>query len=70
MLKRNYFYNYNVWREKTDNCYQALKRKPNCAGIRKAITAFAEQIKFPSHGLIIRKAKDDFTEIVKGISDL
>lgn len=30
---------------------------------------FAKQVKFPSHGLIIRKAKDDFTEIVKGITD-
>ena len=35
----------------------------------KQLQDFAEQIKFPSHGLIIRKAKDDFTEIVKGITD-
>lgn len=31
--------------------------------------AFAKQVKFPSHGLIIRKTKDDFTKIVKGITD-
>ena len=30
---------------------------------------FAERIKFPTHGLIVRKEKEDFTEIVKGITD-
>ena len=35
----------------------------------KQLHDFARQVKFPSHGLIIRKAKDDFTEIVKGIVD-
>lgn len=30
---------------------------------------FAAKVKFPSHALIIRKAKNDFTEIVKGIAD-
>ena len=29
---------------------------------------FAEKSKFPSHSLIIRKTKDDFSEIVKGIN--
>lgn len=35
----------------------------------KQLHDFARQVKFPSHGLIIRKAKDDLTEIVKGITD-
>lgn len=35
----------------------------------KELNEFAENAKFPSHGLIIRKAKDDFTEIVKGIKN-
>lgn len=35
----------------------------------KQLHDFAKQAKFPSHGLIIRKAKDDLTEIVKGITD-
>jgi hypothetical protein len=30
---------------------------------------FATHSNFPSHGLILRKSKDDFTNIVKGISD-
>ena len=30
---------------------------------------FAKQAIYPSHGLIVRKGKDDFTEIVKGITD-
>lgn len=30
---------------------------------------FARQINFPSHALIVRTAKDEFTEIVKGIAD-
>ena len=29
---------------------------------------FADKVKFPSHGLIIRRSKNDFTEIVKGIT--
>ena len=35
----------------------------------KQLHDFARLTKFPSHGLILRKAKDDFTNIVKGISD-
>lgn len=34
----------------------------------KELDEFAENVKFPSHGLIIRKAKNDFSEIVKGIT--
>ena len=34
----------------------------------KEVFEFAKAIKFPSHGLILRKAKNDFTEIVKGIN--
>ncbi len=30
---------------------------------------FAKNAEFPSHGLIIRKTKDDFSEIVKGITN-
>lgn len=30
---------------------------------------FAEKVLFPSHGLIVRKTKEDVTEIVKGITD-
>lgn len=30
---------------------------------------FAKRMKFPSHGLIVRKAKDDNSEIIKGITD-
>lgn len=33
------------------------------------LKAFAHDVQFPSHGLICRKSKDDFTEIVKGITD-
>jgi hypothetical protein len=35
----------------------------------KALKTFAHKVGFPSHGLIIRKAKDDVTEIVKGITN-
>lgn len=35
----------------------------------KELKKFAESAEFPSHGLIIRKAKDDFSEIVKGITN-
>jgi len=31
---------------------------------------FAHSVHFPSHGLILRKAKDDNTNIVKGITDI
>ncbi len=34
----------------------------------KELMEFADRVKFPSHGIIIRKAKDDNTEIVKGIN--
>lgn len=30
---------------------------------------FASSVKFPSHALILKKSKDDFTEIKKGITD-
>lgn len=33
------------------------------------LSDFAREAKFPTHGLIIRKAKDDFTEITKGITN-
>lgn len=33
------------------------------------LNKFADAVKFPSHGLIVRKAKEDFTEIIKGITD-
>ncbi|MBK9737462.1 MAG: hypothetical protein IPO92_21925 [Saprospiraceae bacterium] len=33
------------------------------------LRAFANGAQFPSHGLICRKSKDDFTDIVKGITD-
>ena len=29
---------------------------------------FVKKVKFPSHGLIIKKNKDDFSEIIKGIT--
>ena len=35
----------------------------------KQLKDFAKQVKFPTHGLIVRKGKEDFTEIVKGITD-
>ena len=35
----------------------------------KQLKDFAERAKFPTHGLIVRKAKEDFTEIIKGITD-
>lgn len=31
---------------------------------------FCKQVKFPSHGLIVRKLKDDFSHLEKGISDM
>lgn len=33
------------------------------------LQSFAKNANFPSHGLILRKSKDDYSEIVKGISD-
>jgi hypothetical protein len=33
----------------------------------KDLIAFANQVKFPSHALILKKSKDDFSEIFKGI---
>ncbi len=35
----------------------------------RQLMGFAEAAKFPSHGLIIRKAKTDYSEIYKGILD-
>ncbi|MEI8113094.1 MAG: DUF6671 family protein [Bacteroidia bacterium] len=35
----------------------------------KQLLEFVEKAKFPSHGLIIRKTKDDLTELAKGITD-
>ena len=35
----------------------------------EALQSFAKNADFPSHGLILRKSKDDYSEIVKGISD-
>lgn len=35
----------------------------------KELKTFAENAKFPSHGLIIRKSKDDYSKIVKGITN-
>lgn len=33
------------------------------------LSDFAREAKFPTHGLIVRKSKDDFTEVTKGITD-
>jgi hypothetical protein len=33
------------------------------------LLCFSENAKFPTHGLILRKSKDDFNEIVKGITN-
>ena len=35
----------------------------------KELEEFSSNARFPSHGLILRKAKDDFTEIVKGVTN-
>lgn len=37
---------------------------------QKELFEFAEQIDFPAHGLILRKSKDENTEIHKGITDI
>ncbi len=34
-----------------------------------ALLAFAHQVDFPKHGLILRASKDDYSEIIKGITD-
>jgi len=36
----------------------------------KKLLDFADSINFPSHGLILRKAKDDNNDIIKGITDI
>ena len=35
----------------------------------KELIAFAKQVKFPSHGLILRKSHEDHSEIIKGITN-
>ena len=35
----------------------------------KELIDFIQQVKFPAHGLIIKKAKYDFTNIIKGITN-
>ncbi len=49
----------------------SLKTNFNGAEIKteKELTEFANSARFPSHALILRKAKDDYTEIIKGIND-
>ncbi len=37
---------------------------------QKELFEFAEQVEFPSHGLILRKSKDENTDIYKGITDI
>lgn len=36
---------------------------------KEALDAFTKRARFPSHGLIIKDSKDDFTDVVKGITD-
>jgi len=36
---------------------------------KEELQSFAKNANFPSHGLILRKSKNDYSEIVKGISD-
>jgi hypothetical protein len=36
----------------------------------KELMDFAQSIKFPTHGLILRKSKSDVTDIIKGITDI
>jgi hypothetical protein len=36
----------------------------------EALLSFANKVNFPTHGLILRKSKDNFSEIFKGITDL
>lgn len=35
----------------------------------KQLIEFAKRANFPSHALILRKSKDDFSEMIKGVSD-
>jgi hypothetical protein len=35
----------------------------------KELNEFIQRVKFPAHGLIIKKAKNDFTDLVKGITN-
>lgn len=44
----------------------------NCSVIQteKELSDFANNANFPSHGLILRKSKTDFSNIVKGINNL
>lgn len=35
----------------------------------KQLNEFSNKVNFPSHGLIIRKSNDDFSEIIKGITN-
>jgi hypothetical protein len=37
---------------------------------KEELEEFTKNVKFPSHGLILKKDKDDFSEIVKGISSV
>jgi hypothetical protein len=37
---------------------------------KEALYSFAKKSNFPTHGLILRKSKTDFSEIVKGITNL
>jgi hypothetical protein len=50
-----------------------LSTDTNFCGVRvmdrKGLNEFALNAKFPSHGLILRKAKEDFAEIEKGVTD-
>ena len=39
-------------------------------GTRKELISFAENAKFPEHALILRNAKDENTEIIKGINNM
>jgi len=36
---------------------------------QEQLNDFARQVNFPTHGLILRKSKDDYSEIKKGVSD-
>ena len=37
---------------------------------QKELFEFADQVRFPTHGLILRKSKDENTDIHKGITDI
>ena len=49
----------------------SLKTNFNGSEIKteKELTEFANSVKFPLHALILRKAKEDYTEIIKGINN-